>query len=110
MTTASPAAPSFTDGWNEAYSAPGCPRALYGPLLRSLERVDTGSLKTAVAERIQAAGATSGSEPLGVCPGPRLIEESEWTLLSEGLAQRVRARSAVNSSQNGGAKDTWVLP
>ena len=34
------------------------------------------------------------TEPLAVCPVPRLIENSEWTALSAALAQRVRALSA----------------
>ena len=87
-------APPFTDGRNEAYTAPARPRPLYGPLLRALEGVDMASLKRRVADRIEAAGATFSTEPLAVCPVPRLIENSEWTALSAALAQRVRALSA----------------
>lgn len=87
-------APPFTDGWNEAYAAPARPRPLYGPLLRALAGVDMASLKGRVGDRIEAAGATFGTEPLAVCPIPRLIENSEWTVLSAALAQRVRALSA----------------
>jgi uncharacterized circularly permuted ATP-grasp superfamily protein len=87
-------APPFTDGWNEAYAAPGRPRPLYGPLLRALKGVDMASLKRHVGDRMEAAGATFGTEPLAVCPVPRLIENSEWTALSAALAQRVRALSA----------------
>jgi uncharacterized circularly permuted ATP-grasp superfamily protein len=90
----STSAPAFTDGWNEAYSEPAHPRPLYGPLLRALEGVDIASLKGRVGERMEAAGATFGTEPLAVCPVPRLIENSEWTGLSAALAQRVRALSA----------------
>ena len=52
------------------------------------------SLKRRVGERMEAAGATFGNEPLAVCPVPRLIENSEWTVLSAAFAQRVRALSA----------------
>ena len=84
-------APPFTDGWNEAYAPPARPRPLYGPLLRALEGVDIASLKRRVGGRMEAAGATFSTEPLAVCPVPRLIENSEWTALSAALAQRVRA-------------------
>jgi uncharacterized circularly permuted ATP-grasp superfamily protein len=94
MTVSLPAAPPFTDGWNEAFAAPGLPRALYGSMLRALERVNMASLTAAVGESMEAAQATFGSDPLVVCPIPRLIESGEWAALSAGLAQRVRALSA----------------
>ncbi len=94
MTALSTVAPSFTDGWNEAYATPGRPRQLYGPLPGALERVDLASLKAGVEKRMEAAGATFSTDPLGVCPVPRLIENSEWSTLSAGLAQRVRALAA----------------
>ena len=94
-------APPFTDGWNEAYTEPARPRPLYGPLLRALEGVDMASLKGGVRERMEAAGAMFGTEPLAVCPVPRLIETSEWTALSAALAQRVRALSAFLSDAYG---------
>ena len=84
----------FTDGWDEAYAAPGRPRRAYGPLLRRLEGADPRALKADVTRRITAAGATFGSAPLGVCPIPRLIEGAEWEALEAGLVQRVRALSA----------------
>ena len=82
-------APPFTDGRNEAYTAPARPRPLHDPLLRALEGVDMASLTGPLGERIEAAGATFSTEPLAVCPVPRLIENSEWTALSAALAQRV---------------------
>jgi uncharacterized circularly permuted ATP-grasp superfamily protein len=94
MTVPLPAAPPFTDGWNEAFAAPGRPRPLYGSMLRALERVDMTSLTVAVGESMEAAQATFGSDPLFVCPIPRLIESGEWAALSAGLVQRVRALSA----------------
>jgi uncharacterized circularly permuted ATP-grasp superfamily protein len=94
MTLPLPAAPPFTDGWNEAFTAPGRPRPLYGSLLRALVSVDMESLTDAVGESMEAAQATFGSDPLVVCPVPRLIDSGEWAVLSAGLAQRVRALSA----------------
>jgi uncharacterized circularly permuted ATP-grasp superfamily protein len=94
MIALSTSAPSFSGGWNEAYATPGRARALYGRLLRALERVDLASLTAGVEQRMEAAGATFSTDPLGVCPVPRLIENSEWTTLSAGLAQRVRALAA----------------
>jgi uncharacterized circularly permuted ATP-grasp superfamily protein len=52
------------------------------------------SLTAAVGRRMEAAQATFGTEPLVVCPVPRLIESSEWALLTAGLEQRARALSA----------------
>jgi uncharacterized circularly permuted ATP-grasp superfamily protein len=98
MTLPRPTALPFTDGWNEAFEAPGRPRPLYGSLLRALEGVNMASLTAAVGESMQAAQATFGSDPLVVCPIPRLIESGEWAALSAGLAQRVRALSS--STQN----------
>ena len=94
MTSLLSATRSFANAWNEAYAAPGRPRSLYGPLLQALESVDLASLKADVGVRIEAAGASFSTAPLGVCPIARLIEKSEWTALSAGLAQRVRALSA----------------
>ncbi len=94
MSSSLAVAPRFTDGFNEAYAAPGRPRPLYSSMLEELERADLGSLTAAVAERMQAAGATFGDDPLIVCPVPRLIEGDEWIVLSAGLQQRVRALSA----------------
>jgi uncharacterized circularly permuted ATP-grasp superfamily protein len=87
-------APPFTDGFNEAFAAPGRPRPLYGSMLRALERVDMTSLTAAVGDSMQVAQATFGGEPMFVCPVPRLIEGGEWAALAAGLAQRVRALSA----------------
>ncbi len=89
-----PAAPPFTDGWNEAFAAPRRPRPLYGSLLRVLEGIDMSALTEAVGESMEAAQATFGREPLFVCPVPRLIDSGEWVALAAGLAQRVRALSA----------------
>lgn len=94
-------APPFTDGWNEAYTEPAHPRPPYGPLLGALEGVDMGSLEGRVRERMEAAGATFSTEPLAVCPIPRLIDNSEWTALSAALAQRVRALSAFVTDSYG---------
>lgn len=94
MTTVSPADHSFSDAWNEAYAAPGRPRPPYVRLLRELGRVDVALLSAGVGDSMEAAGATFGADPFGVCPVPRMIETREWSALSEGLTQRVRALSA----------------
>ena len=94
MTVPQTAAPPFTDGFNEAFAAPGRPRPLYGSLLQALEGVDMTSLTAAVGDSMEAAQATFGGEPMFVCPVPRLIEGGEWAALAAGLAQRVRALSA----------------
>jgi uncharacterized circularly permuted ATP-grasp superfamily protein len=94
MTSTSTSAPPFTDGWNEAFAEPRVPRALYGPLLRTLERVDLASLSGAVEEWTDSAQVMFGTDPFVVCPIPRLIDGQEWASVSTGLAQRVRALSA----------------
>ncbi len=94
MTVSSPSAPAFTRGWNEAFAGPGRLRPLYGSLLPALERVDMASLTAAVAGWMEDAQATFGSDPLVVCPVPRLIDGDEWAALAAGIAQRVRALSA----------------
>ncbi len=77
MTSTLPGARPFTDGWNEAFAAPGRPRPLYGSLLHALARVDMASLTAAVREWMEAAAARFSSDPLVVCPVPRLIEGRE---------------------------------
>ena len=85
------AAPPFTDGWNEAYSAPGRPRPHYRAVLRTLERLGWPALAAGVSSRIDEAQASFSSGPLAVCPVPRLIDHEEWSILSAGVAQRAAA-------------------
>lgn len=87
-------ATAVASGWDEAFIAPGVPRAGYGAIVAALNAADLPALSADVARRLAARGATFGSEPFGVCPVPRAIAADEWTRLADGLAQRVRALSA----------------
>ncbi|MDO8213342.1 circularly permuted type 2 ATP-grasp protein [Conexibacter sp. CPCC 206217] len=82
------------DGYDEAYAAPGAPRAPYEQLLGALGEVDLSALRMRVWERMAEIGATFGTQPFGVDPVPRILAASEWATLSAGLSQRVRALNA----------------
>ena len=81
--------------WDEALAPDGTPREGYAALLGTLARTDLGELRSAVAAELERAGVLFGAReeeatfPLD--PIPRLIAQSEWTLLERALAQRARA-------------------
>lgn len=82
------------EGYDEAYAADGAPRAEYENVLGALGDVDLGALRRRVWTRMEAIGATFGSQPFGVDPVPRILSADEWELLAAGLTQRVRALNA----------------
>ncbi len=90
-TTEPPRPAPFTDGYDEAYADDGLPRPHYAGLLAALGEHDLRALRADVARRIARAGVSFGEEVFGVDPVPRLLLAGEWTRLSAGLVQRVRA-------------------
>jgi len=61
----------------------------------SIKDLDLGELSAAIArdahERGVAFGAAGERRPFRIDPIPRVLAASDWSLLSEGVAQRVRA-------------------
>jgi uncharacterized circularly permuted ATP-grasp superfamily protein len=61
----------------------------------SIGEVDLGELSAAVARdaslRGVSFGSADGEQAFRIDPTPRVIDASEWRLLSDGVAQRVRA-------------------
>jgi carboxylate-amine ligase len=88
----------FTDGYDEAFSAPGVPRSHYAELFGALDGTDLARLREAVNARTRAAGVRFGSgangRPFIIDPIPRILFAGEWARLVEGLEQRVRALNA----------------
>ncbi|HST42824.1 MAG TPA: circularly permuted type 2 ATP-grasp protein [Conexibacter sp.] len=82
------------EGYDEAYAESGEPRAPYERLLGELAEADLGALRAQVWKRMEAIGATFGTQPFGVDPVPRILAADEWASLSAGLAQRVLALNA----------------
>ena len=84
--------------YDEAFAAPGTPRAHYASLLEALRDVDLAALRAAVNARVRADGVTfttsEGTQPFLVDPVPRILPPDEWAALAAGLAQRVRALNA----------------
>ena len=95
--TAAPAG-QFTDGYDEAFEAPGVPRPHYAELLGALEGTDLAALRDAVNARVADRGVVfrskQGENAFLVDPIPRIIPAEEWALLSAGLRQRVEALNA----------------
>jgi uncharacterized circularly permuted ATP-grasp superfamily protein len=77
--------------FDEAWAAPGVPRAEYAELLHALDGVDLAALSASVAERLAERGVTFGQTAFVVDPVPRLIASRDWHGLEAGLAQRARA-------------------
>jgi uncharacterized circularly permuted ATP-grasp superfamily protein len=94
---AGPARP-FTDGFDEAFAAPGVARPHYAKLLDALAGTDLAALRDTVNARVRAAGVTFGSgpeaTPFVIDPIPRMLAADEWATLAAGLEQRVRALNA----------------
>jgi uncharacterized circularly permuted ATP-grasp superfamily protein len=88
----------FTDGYDEAFAAPGVPRPHYADLLGALDGADLGRLRESVGDRTRAAGVTFGKgdrpQPFIIDPIPRIMAAAEWAALVDGLDQRVRALNA----------------
>jgi uncharacterized circularly permuted ATP-grasp superfamily protein len=84
----------FTDGLDEAWAAPGEPRAHYARLLADFETIDLELLHAALRKAMAEGGVTFGTRQFEVCPLPRLLTAVESTRLKAGLEQRVQALNA----------------
>lgn len=81
-------------GYDEAWTAPGRPRAHYAALLDAYAGHELTDLRAAVRFALRAHGATFGDHEFEVCPLPRLLTADEAAQLAAGLEQRVRALNA----------------
>lgn len=87
--------PQPTDrGFDEAWAAPGEPRAHYAQLLAAFAGVDLTMLRAAVGSAMAENGVRFGDHEFEVCPLPRLLTADETTRLAAGLEQRARALNA----------------
>jgi uncharacterized circularly permuted ATP-grasp superfamily protein len=81
--------------FDEAFFADGSVRPLYAELVGALGALDLAALGEEVAGEAAERGVSfvlDGVEDVfSLDPVPRLIAAEEWSLLSRGLAQRVRA-------------------
>jgi uncharacterized circularly permuted ATP-grasp superfamily protein len=88
----------LSGAYDEAFAAPGVPRAHYAAVLDALAGVDLGALRDAVNERVRRDGVTfsagDGEQAFVVDPVPRILPADEWAALAAGLEQRVRALNA----------------
>jgi carboxylate-amine ligase len=82
------------EGFDEAWAAPGEPRAHYAGLLSAFANVDPTLLRAALGFAMAANGVTFGDHAFEVCPLPRLLTADEAARLAAGLEQRVRALNA----------------
>jgi uncharacterized circularly permuted ATP-grasp superfamily protein len=88
----------FTDGYDEAFAASGEPRPHYAEILAALEGTDLLAMRDAVNARVAAAGVVfrskQGANAFLIDPVPRIFGAEEWSALSAGLRQRVKALNA----------------
>jgi len=90
----SPAPQHADGGFDEAWAAPGEPRAHYAALLDEFASVDVSMLRAALGFAMSEQGVTFGDHRFEVCPVPRLLTADEAARLAAGLEQRVRALNA----------------
>ena len=85
----------LTAVFDEAFSADGRVRPVYAEVVGALGELDLAVLAEAVTEEAAQRGVSfvldRVHEAFSLDPVPRLIAAGEWSLLSRGLAQRVRA-------------------
>lgn len=86
--------PQAADVFDEAWAAPGEPRAHYAELLEAFARVDMTLLRSALGFAMAENGVRFGDHEFEVCPMPRLLTSDESTRLAAGLEQRARALNA----------------
>ena len=98
MSEAALSADVSADEYDEAFSAPGVPRAHYAEVLGALEGIDLAALRDAVNARVAEQGVVfrskEGENAFLVDPIPRVFPADEWALLSAALRQRVDALNA----------------
>ena len=80
--------------FDEAYAAPGEPRAHYAGLLEALAGRDLTMLRAQLRFALREHGATFGDHEFEMCPVPRVLTAAEAGRLAAGLEQRVRALNA----------------
>jgi len=80
--------------FDEAWVAPGRPRAHYAELLSQFASSDVALLRASLSFAMAEKGVTFGERPFEVCPMPRLLTAGEAASLAAGLEQRVRALNA----------------
>lgn len=88
--------------WNELFLEDGAPRALYAPLIQRLSELPGGALRR-LDEGLESTlremgvtfsieGSTGGSRKPWECDLlPQIFSFDDWSLLTEGVAQRLRA-------------------
>lgn len=81
-------------GFDEAWAAPGEPRAHYAELLAAFASLDVTMLRAALGFAMAEKGVRFGDREFEVCPMPRLLTAEETTRLTAGLEQRLRALNA----------------
>ena len=102
--------------FDEAYAAPGEPRAHYAPLLDALREQDLTLLRAALRFALREQGATFGDHEFDMCPVPRLLTAEEAQRLRAGLEQRARALNAFIADAYGerrisaaGRLPEWII-
>jgi uncharacterized circularly permuted ATP-grasp superfamily protein len=79
--------------YDEAHEEDGSPRPHYAELLGSLD--DPAALRDEAERRLGARGVTFGDgETARFDPVPRILTETEWSGLQDGIDQRLRALEA----------------
>ena len=109
----------LAEAWDEMFAAPGKPRAAYDALVSVLQPMDPGELRyraDQLAHSFTERGVTydyAGEEramPTDLIP--RVIDASEWDLVSRGVRQRVRVLEAFLADVYGPGRafDDGVVP
>jgi len=81
--------------YDEAFAAAGSARPHYAEVLDALGAADLEALRRRVDARVQASGCRfGGDQPFHVDPVPRILPPEEWTAVSAGVGQRLRALDA----------------
>ena len=100
------------DLFDEAFKAPGEPRAPYTEVLDRLNDRDLDRTVTEVRRRLGDEGCAFGDEPFRIDVVPRVIAAKEWEPLARGLEQRVRALDAFLADAYGARRivEEGVVP
>ena len=105
--------------WDEVFSAPGKPRAIYRSVVDEIGRYGEGELQTRfdqLGRTFRERGVTfahDGEErPFPLDLIPRIIGAVEWDVLASGIRQRVLALEAFLSDvyQHGVCFDDGLIP
>jgi uncharacterized circularly permuted ATP-grasp superfamily protein len=102
--------------YDEAFAAPGAPRAHYAALLDALATLVLAAVRHGVNDRVRAEGVTfttdAGTQAFLVDPVPRILRADEWAALAAALEQRVRALNAFVADAYGERRivEAGVMP